>query len=177
MAVAQTNIDREALISRLQSSQERYLKAFADITEARGTASLGEGCWSIAQIAEHVALVEAGLLNRLKNAWPRGVMTNFEKDIQLQSEATDRSQKRQAPPMALPTGHFANLGQAIHAFKEARANTMEHVRNYSGDFRKLSAESSFGELDGYQLILLIALHPERHTLQIDEIKNSPAYLK
>jgi hypothetical protein len=54
---------------------------------------------------------------------------------------------------------------------------MEHVRNYSGDFRKLSAESSFGELDGYQLILLIALHPERHTLQIDEIKNSPAYLK
>ena len=43
------------------------------------------------------------------------------------------------------------------------------------DLRKSTAVHPFGTLDSYQLVLIMALHVDRHALQIAEIKNSPAY--
>ena len=89
----------------------------------------------------------------------------------------DRSQKRQAPEQVLPAGQFPSLGTAIAAFKNARGQTIEFVRGASAGLRGLKAQGPLGDMDGYQILLLTALHTERHALQIDEIKNDPAYRK
>jgi hypothetical protein len=68
------------------------------------------------------------------------------------------------------------MAQSVAAFKDARSKTLEFVRGASG-LRHLKAQGPLGDMDGYQLLLMAALHTERHTLQIDEIKNDPAYSK
>jgi hypothetical protein len=40
---------------------------------------------------------------------------------------------------------------------------------------KMFKHPLLGELDGYQAVLVIAAHPQRHALQIEEIKASPEY--
>ena len=45
------------------------------------------------------------------------------------------------------------------------------------DLRKLKMQGPAGDVDGYQMLLMAALHTERHAMQVDEIKNDPAYRK
>jgi hypothetical protein len=65
----------------------------------------------------------------------------------------------------------------VAAFKKERKATLEFMAQYTGDLRKLGLQHPIGPVDGYQYMLLITAHPERHALQIDEIKNDPAYRK
>ena len=39
------------------------------------------------------------------------------------------------------------------------------------------ADSPLGKLDGYEFVLLIAAHSERHTKQINEVKADPNFPK
>jgi hypothetical protein len=171
------NLDRESLIARLESSQERLLKMVADVPERHSTIRTAEDRWTIRDIVEHLVLCESRFMDRVKNAEASNASPDFEKDAAVHARASDRLQKRQATEPVLPSGQFPTLSKAIAAFKDARRQTIEFVRSGSQDLRQLKAQGALGELDGYQILLFAALHTERHALQIDEIKNDPAYRK
>ncbi len=175
-AVTKSGVEREALIARLESSQERLLKMLADVTEPLSTVRTAEDRWSIRDTVEHLALCEQRFLDRVKNAESSAAAPDFEKDAAVHARASDRLQKRQAPEPVLPSGQFATLGRALAGFKSARGQTIEFVRE-SQDLRRLKMQGALGDMDGYQMLLFDALHTERHVLQIDEIKNHPAYRK
>jgi hypothetical protein len=173
---ASPNIERESLIGRLESSQERLLKMLADVPEQRSRIRPADDRWSIRDVVEHLVVCEHRFLDRVKGAESGDAPIDFEKDAALHSRGLDRSQKRQAPEATIPSGKFQTTAQAVAAFKDARSKTFEFVRGTS-DLRHLKAQGPLGDMDGYQLLLMAALHTERHTLQIDEIKNDPAYSK
>jgi len=52
---------------------------------------------------------------------------------------------------------------------------MSYLQFTNEDLRKSTAVYPFGTFDSYQLVLIMALHVDRHALQIAEIKSSPAY--
>ena len=55
---------------------------------------------------------------------------------------------------------------------------MDYVRTSNDDFRDhLGPHPVFGALDGYQWILLLSAHSERHTKQIEEVKADPGFPK
>ena len=63
------------------------------------------------------------------------------------------------------------------------AQVMEHIAA-AEDFLKSTTglrdhvmDSPLGKLDGYQFVLLIAAHSERHTKQINEVKADPNFPK
>jgi hypothetical protein len=176
-AVSTPDLDRESLIARLESSQERVLKKLAGVTEPLSVFRPGEDRWSIREVLEHLVLCEYRFLERVKNAEPSTAAPDFEKDAAVYARGLDRTEKRQAPEQVIPSGKFASLGQAMAAFREARRQTIEYLREGSEDLRKLKAQGPLGDMDGYQILLLTALHTERHALQIDEIKNHPNYGK
>jgi hypothetical protein len=61
-------------------------------------------------------------------------------------------------------------------FVESRAVTEEYLKNATG-LRAHLGDSPMGKLDGYEFVLLIAAHSERHTKQMLEVKADPNFPK
>ena len=88
----------------------------------------------------------------------------------------DRSHKAQAPEPLKPTNRFGSPVAAQKHFVESRATTEEYLKNTSG-LRSHLSDSPMGKLDGYEWVLLIAAHSERHTKQMLEVKADPNFPK
>jgi hypothetical protein len=88
----------------------------------------------------------------------------------------DRSHKAQAPEPLQPTNRFGSPVAAQKHFVESRAVTEEYLKNANG-LRAHLGDSPMGKLDGYEFVLLIAAHSERHTKQMLEVKADPNFPK
>lgn len=138
------------------------------------------GGWSIAEVIEHVALVEGtienilGTLDQSQVASPNRDLKKLD-EIVLR-EVPDRSKKFQAPSFVSPTGKWT-AAAALDQFQSARKHITE-ILHSKKDLRKNVVEHPvYGFLDGYQWILATAGHSERHTKQIQEIKSDPGFPK
>jgi hypothetical protein len=81
-----------------------------------------------------------------------------------------------APAGAHPRRRFATLAEAAAFFERCRSETIELVERSRGELRRLAVSHPLaGEIDGYQCALLMMAHPERHALQVREIKSQPGY--
>src|SRR5579872_3582827 len=169
--------EKQALIARLHEGEQQFLAALRDVPEDRAKIRPVENSWSVCEVAEHVALAEAGMLKLLLNGAPTDAAPNRERDAIILNALPNRSEKRNAPERSLPTGRFGSVALALAAFKDARKKTLEHLEQASG-LRKITTQHPLiGPLDGYQLLLIMALHPGRHAQQVAEIKQSAAYAK
>jgi len=81
----------------------------------------------------------------------------------------DRTHKAQAPEPLVPTNRFGSPEGSIKHFVESRATTEDFLKTATG-LRDHVTDSPMGKLDGYEFVLLIAAHSERHTKQINEVK-------
>jgi len=81
----------------------------------------------------------------------------------------DRTHKAQAPEPLQPSNRYGSPADALKHFIESRATT-EALLNSSAGLRDHVSDSPLGKLDGYEFILFIAAHSERHTKQINEVK-------
>ena len=63
-------------------------------------------------------------------------------------------------------------------FKESRDKTIAYVDHTQDALRDhFFDHPAFGTMDGYQWILLISGHSNRHVLQINEVKADPNFPK
>lgn len=172
---AQSATDRERLIALLDKSANRYLSVVTSVPEGACGAKLNAECWSILEIAEHVAAAEHGMFRALELATEKTTPPNYEVDQRIIAGGTNREVKRRAPEPSLPKGRWTTVAECAAAFTKSRARTIEYLRGAEDLRKKLIVHPLLGELDGHQMILVMAGHPERHALQIEEIKSSEAY--
>jgi uncharacterized damage-inducible protein DinB len=162
--------ERYQLLTLLENSERKYLGTLEGISDEAAQARLNEGSWSILEIAEHVAASEHGMFRLLELGHEKTTPPNFEVDATIRVVALDRTNKRQAPQGSQPKGRWKTLAEAVEAFRLSRARTREMARD-AADLRKRGGQHPLvGELDGYQMLLLMALHAARHAAQIEEIK-------
>jgi len=137
--------------------------------------------WSVAEILEHLALVET----RLARLLGRAVDTAMESGLPPETGArvplaaalvermADRVNKRSAPETAVPTGtldHEAARAAAGTA-RAALRNAIERGDGLALNTVTLSHQV-FGELTVYQWLELMAGHERRHAEQIDELREA-----
>jgi hypothetical protein len=168
--------EKEALRARLQEGHEKWLGAISGVSDHDAQFSPGEGQWNILQVAEHVATAERQMLAMwLKLAGPGS--SPKEKDALIISGQGNRNKKNPAPERSLPTGRFTSLKDAETAFIENR-NVSLAALDAADELRSKVVEHPLaGVCDGYQLFLIMALHPARHAFQVEEIKAAPGYGK
>jgi DinB superfamily len=171
---SERSYDLAALLERLHRGGELFISA-ASIPEELIRITPRENTWSVLDVVEHLGQVEKGMRARLDTATVNNDPPNFEMDRRLLKVGVDRSSPRQAPEHVKPASRFSNLADAISYFRERRQETIAFLESAPEDLRKKKVAHPIGELDGYQLFLLMALHCERHTLQIEEIKQCAAY--
>jgi uncharacterized damage-inducible protein DinB len=131
--------------------------------------------WSIAEVVEHLLIVENGigrLLGRLaREAETLGPETSTASVIPSLDRLalSDVRRRIQSPTSVAPTGSMT-LDEAVTGLAESRRRILELVHRVSG--RALGGLTAphplFGSLTFYQWLLFLAQHEERHTLQIRE---------
>jgi hypothetical protein len=92
--------------------------------------------------------------------------------------ATDRTHKLTAPESLEPVNApWQSTVEATSAFKIVRADHVKYVKSTTEDLRDHFMPLAFGKIDGYQFLLFMSAHCNRHTQQINEIKADPGFPK
>jgi hypothetical protein len=175
-STTQTGNDREQAVAALQKSLETYLKTINSVPECNCAAKLSEECWSIIEIAEHVAVAEHGMFRSIEISTEKTTPPDFALDQKILLGGTNREIKRMAPERAHPKGRWKTLAECAEAFRQARVRTLEFANSAEGLRGKLVQHPLLGPVDAHQCLLIMAGHAQRHALQIEEIKNSAAYI-
>jgi hypothetical protein len=177
--------DRSRLLSELHATRKTFLDSITGLSTAQWKFKPAPDRWSIAECAEHVALAEDALFKTFREK----VMTSppvkrnaaevRKQDEEILARVSDRSQKAQAPMALRPTGRWPDAASVAAHFRESRDRLLDYVRSTQDDLRSHVAPMSPGgpPMDGFQWLLLIAVHTGRHVEQIEEVKASPGYPK
>jgi hypothetical protein len=177
-----TDSERAFLVEQLEQSKKGVLASIAGLTPAQWTFKAGPDRWSVQQCAEHIVLAEGYIFDGSQKvlatpAVPRPAASNSEMDHKLVAGVTDRSHKATAPEPLVPSGKFATPEEAAKAFLEARDKSIAYAKTTDADLRVHVGPGPVGPIDAYQILLLMASHSARHTLQIREVEADPNYPK
>jgi len=178
-----TKEDRAKAIEYLEKTRAGVLAATKGLSEAQWNFKPATNRWSVAEVTEHIAAAEDFLMDivhkQVMTAPPRpaGEDAKAIDDFVLKA-IPDRSVKAQAPEPLEPNNRFGSPVNSLKHFQESRAKTIEFLKD-TKDLRQHAFQSPpLGKnLDGYQWVLFIAAHSERHTKQIEEVKADPNFPK
>ncbi len=175
--------ERATLLDRLEGSRDRFLEAVRGLSPKQTAFRAEAGRWSILDCAEHLAIFEDAFRTMVQEqllrspAAPEKAAGVRQMDGMLTPALQNRSQRTTTAPPLEPNGRFGDLERTVARFQESRKQTLDYVRRTDDPLRVHVAPAPFGDLDGYQWLLVIAAHTERHSAQIDEVKQSPGYPK
>jgi len=175
--------DKERALQYLESTKNGVLDATRGLSEAQWNFKSAPDRWSVAEVVEHLAAAEDLLRGMTQEqvmkspAVPvRDAVETKKADEGVLMLVPDRSHKAQAPEPLKPTNRFGSPAAAQKHFVESRAATEEYLKSTPG-LRAHLGDSPLGKLDGYEFVLFIAAHSERHTKQMLEVKADPNFPK
>lgn len=173
-----TEQERSEVLERLRTTQESLLRCLQGVSPGQLAFRPGADRWSIAEIAEHLVLMEGSTLPLLKHmlATAHSEEPAPRKDESIVRVIRNRARKAQAPEAMLPAGRYDSVEQIESMFRRLRGGVLRYVETCNDDLRgHVYPHPAVGELDGYQWLLFVNAHVERHMLQIEEVKKSAGY--
>jgi len=181
---ALTPEERQAAVKYLEETRQKVLDSLKDLSDEQWKFKASPDRWSAAEVAEHIAVSEETLLRLVTDrvmksqAAPEKKEAAKGKDELVRNSITNRTVKVQAPEMLKPTNRFKTREEMTKAFNEGRDKTIEYVKTTQDDLRShFGPHPIFKDLDGYQWVLLLSGHSERHSLQILEVRADPNFPK
>ena len=172
----------DALVELLQGTRVAFDHALAGLMPAQWTFKPGPTRWSILEVVEHVATVETGAAQLVSGRLISRPATEQQKaeasgkDAVIVQAMKDRRRAMEAPEFVRPSGRWPAPAGAVAAFQESRDRMITLLDRLSGNLRDYCAPHAIlGTLDGYQWMLFVGTHLERHTEQIAEIKVTPGF--
>lgn len=177
-----TQAEKDQALQYLESTKANVLEATRGLSEAQWNFKPGLDRWSVAQVMEHIAASEGfirdNLLKEKVMVSPSGPPG---RDLKKTDEAViamvpDRTHKAEAPGPLVPTNRYGSPDGSVKHFIESRAVTEEYLKTAPG-LRDHVMDGPVGKMDGYEFVLFIAAHSERHLKQINEVKADPNFPK
>jgi len=179
---AQTAEDRAKAVAYLQKTEAGVIDAAKGLSAAQLNFKAAPDRWSVAEVLEHIAAAEDMLMGMVHEQVMKTPATPAAEDAKatdafVLTALPDRSHKLQAPEPLKPTNRFGSPDGSLKHFEASRAGTIAFL-NDTKDLREHATDSPLGKkLDGYQWLLFIAAHSERHTKQMLEVKADPNFPK
>lgn len=184
VALAQTlsQADKDKGVQYLEQTREGVVAAAKGLSDAQLKFKAAPDRWSISEVLEHIALGEDYIFQNITNNIMKAPAGPADRDTAkidalILSALPDRSQKRQAPGPLVPTGRWT-ASEALDHFVKSRAKSIEFLQSTPDLRAHASAENPFKQpLDGFDWLLFLAGHSERHTKQILEVRADPNFPK
>jgi uncharacterized damage-inducible protein DinB len=176
-----TPAERDRAIAELTASRQQFLDSVAGLSAAQWSFKPDEKTWSVAECAEHIALSEDLIFGSVSKVMQGPAMPDKKSAVTddfILKAVVDRSHKFQAPEALRPKQTFATPQEAVDHFKASREGTVAYVRGTQDDLRgHFFDHPVLKTMDGYQWILLLSAHSQRHTAQLNEVKANPNFPK
>ena len=167
-----TQAEKDTALQYLESTKAKLLEATKGLSEAQWNFTPAPRRWSVAQAMEHIAasedFVREGLLKEKVMTSPPGQPDREVKKIDeaVTTMIPDRAHKAQAPDPLVPRNRFGSPDESLKHFLASRTTTEQYLKTTAG-LRDHVMDGPVGKMDGYEFILFIAAHCERHTKQIE----------
>lgn len=171
------------IFDSMDETRARLRARLEDVKDGEETARPGADAWSVAEIAEHLAIIEEQLSRlfpvMLKKAEGGGLQRSPDKPfLPISVEGIVERSKREkytAPETVRPTGK-ASVSDSLARLERSR----QTIRALRPRIEALDLTSvtyphpAFGSLNAYQWLIFLALHEDRHLRQIKGFTASPA---
>ncbi|MCF6404921.1 DinB family protein [Chitinophaga filiformis] len=178
-----TKKERKEAIDLLKSTENDLLQEVQGLSEAQLKYKPAPDRWSVEECVIHIATTEQMLWETTDAGIKQAANPEKRSEIKMTDEQVvkgveDRSQKRQTFDKLKPENSpFKSMTEALESLKNSREKLTSYVKSTPDDLRSHVLTMPFGSLDSYQMILFIAAHNARHTLQIKEVKADPGFPK
>ena len=176
-----TEEEKKFAIDHLKQTQSDLIAAVQGLSEAQLNFKPAPDRWSVLECVQHITLSSQGLWQMtqgaLKEANDSGLKSQVA-DEQLIKMVEDRSTKVQTSEPFRPIhSPYHSLNETLDAFNADRNKLIEYIQSTNDDMRGHIAKMPFGNIDAYQLVLIISAHTNRHTQQLNEVKADPNFPK
>jgi uncharacterized damage-inducible protein DinB len=171
------------ILAANEQAQGRFVSVVSNLTEAQANFRPDENQWTIAEIAEHVSIIDNNLLRiahkLLKEA--ESAPRPPKADLNLGHTSLDENGRQHpgpfpAPERVRPQGgvriddSLAKMDVALAGFAEIQAR-LEGV-----DLSEQMFSHPFlGAINAYQWMVLAAEHKDRHRGQIERVKSTAGF--
>jgi hypothetical protein len=177
-----TQAERDRVITELNTSRKEFLDSVAGLSQAQWNFKPDENTWSVAECAEHITVSEDfifGMISeKLMKAPPDPEKKAALADDFVLKAVVNRSQKFKAPEPLVPTHRWATPQAMLDHFKESREHTIAYMHDTQEDMRAHTYDHPvLKTMDGYQWVLLLSAHTQRHTAQLNEVKANANFPK
>jgi len=176
-----TEKDREFGLKYMNDTKDDFVKQLTGLSDAQLNFRAAPGRWTIAEIAEHIIVVENALMGMFNapNAAKSVKCDDAPRiaDVALILAITNRMQKFTAPEQVRPNGRWKTRDELLSNFEKTRAGTMEYLKANKADLRSTFVQSPMGTIDSLQGLLFLTGHSDRHLLQLKEVKADANYPK
>ncbi len=171
-----TGSERANAVSYLEETKASLLISLEGLTKDQWHFKPAPESWSIADVCEHLILVEKKFFdtvvnNIAKSERETGQRSKY-RDDEFMHHIKNRDRKVKTTPEFEPAGKFQSKSEFIKAYKKMRKKTIDYIKTTRDDLRYQLATFSpnLGDIDAYQWFLFITAHNDRHTAQIAAIK-------
>ncbi len=174
--------ERSDAVKYLEKTRAGVLQATKGLSVAQWNFKPAPDRWSVAEVTEHIAAAEDFLMDMVRDKIMKAPPRTEGEDVKAIDEfvlqnVPNRTKKVQAPEPLKPSNRFGSPKESLQHFKESRAKTVAFLKK-TDDLRQHAADSPLGKkLDGYQWVMFVSAHTERHTKQINEVKADPNFPK
>ncbi len=165
----------------LEQTRSGVVGAMKGLSEAQWTFKTAPDRWSIAEIVEHVIFVQELVLGPFRAQLATAAALPAGRDYKLVdaivvNQFPNRLTKFQAPEATHPTGKYV-ASEALERLQQNYARLTNYLES-TPDLRKHAlaapplkaiSKGAYESMDGYQWILAVAAHTERHTKQMLEV--------
>ncbi len=174
--------ERDKALKYLETTRANVVEVTKGLSSAQWNFKPAPDRWSVAEVTEHIAAAEDFLMGMVTEKVMKAPARTEADDVkaideQVLKAVPDRTNKVQAPEPLQPTNRYGSPEASLKHFEESRGKTIEFLKS-TNDLREHAADSPFGKkMDGYEWVLFVAAHSERHTKQINEVKTDPNFPK
>jgi hypothetical protein len=181
--LSQFELDRARLY--LEQTKILIVGAIRHISEAQWKFKPGPDRWSIAEIVEHIIAVQERVLGPVRQKLESASITPVHPDYKQVDDIVIYQIPNRLSKFPTPAQPAGDLGRsdaidkvlAHYGALTQYLETTPGLRNRSIESPPLKAVSrgAYDMMDGYQWILAVAAHTERHTKQVLEVMAEPAF--
>jgi hypothetical protein len=140
----QANSERESLLHLLRRTEVLYLAELENVSPEQAAFKQRPDRWSIAEIAEHVAIAEEFMYKRAAGASPSTEESDPRIDERIHRLAADRGRAFPAPEDVCPRGRFGSVAESAARLRRPAKNNRVHKADASG-FTAIARNASYGK--------------------------------
>ena len=165
--------DRMFAIKYLKATHHDIVQTISELDDEAFNWKPEDGGWSVSNCLEHILLTETAFHSMVQSGL-EGSEADMEYDTAMADGmriGTMTNRGFQATTLAdfEPSGKYDSKEDMIAALEESRMMLIEYLESTDADLRHHKMTIPLGEVDAYQVYLLVAAHSQRHTSQMKEV--------